>query len=70
MLALVPEHGGTVLQRARTDGADGRAHEIQLFSFEDQAALSAYMNDPRRLALADERDRVIARTEVFPVELV
>jgi hypothetical protein len=67
VLALVPEHRGTVLQRARSDGADGRPNEVQLFRFEDQAALQGYLDDPRRLALAPERDRVVARTELFPV---
>lgn len=67
VLAFVPEYGGVVLQRATTDGEDGRPHEIQFFRFGDQADLDGYLGDPRRLALADERDRVVARTELFPV---
>jgi antibiotic biosynthesis monooxygenase (ABM) superfamily enzyme len=70
VLALVPEHRGVVLQRAKSDGAADRPHEVQLFRFADQDALDDYLNDPRRLALADERDRVIARTETFPVTLL
>jgi hypothetical protein len=35
----------------------------------DQTALDAYLVDPRRTALTEERDRVIARTELFPVTL-
>lgn len=69
VLALVPEHGGTVLQRAISDGAHGRPNEVQLYRFESGAALDGYVSDPRRLALAEERDRVVARTEVFPVTL-
>lgn len=69
VLALVPEHRGTVLQRARSDGTDGRPHEIQLFRFEGQAALDGYLQDPRRVALSGERDRVVARTELFPVSI-
>lgn len=69
VLALVPEHGGTVLQRAVSDGADGRPHEVQLYRFAGQAGLDSYLADPRRTALAEERDRVVARTEVFPVDL-
>ncbi|WP_028660057.1 hypothetical protein [Nocardioides insulae] len=69
VLALVGEHSGTVLQRARSDGAGGCPHELQLFRFEDQSALEGYLQDPRRLALAGERDRVVARTQLFPVEL-
>ncbi|MDH2412870.1 hypothetical protein [Nocardioides sp. CER19] len=67
VLAFVAEHRGAVVQRARSDGADGRPNEVQLFRFDDQGALQAYLGDPRRLALADERDRVVARTELFPV---
>ena len=33
VLALVGEHSGEVLHRARTDGADGRPLEIQLFEW-------------------------------------
>lgn len=66
--ALVPEHGGTLLSRAVGEGAENTPHEVHLYRFPDQASLDAYMADPRRLALADERDRVIAETIVFPVE--
>jgi hypothetical protein len=34
------------------------------------AALDDYMTDGRRLALSDERDRAIARTQVINVELI
>jgi hypothetical protein len=69
VLPLIRDHGGEVLQRARGDGADGRPHEVQFYRFPGQAAIDAYIADPRRLALAEERDRVVARTDVFPVEL-
>lgn len=70
VLELVPEHGGTVLQRAVSDGAEGRPHEVQLYRFASQAHLDSYLADPRRTALEDERDRVVAATELFPVELL
>jgi uncharacterized protein (DUF1330 family) len=70
VLDLVPVHGGTVLQRARSSGADGQPLEIQLLEFPSIAALNEYMTDDRRLALADDRDRAVARTEVINVELV
>ena len=70
VLDLVPEHGGTVLNRARSSGADGQPLEIQLLEFPSAAALSDYMTDSRRLALADDRDRAVARTEVINVELI
>jgi uncharacterized protein (DUF1330 family) len=70
VLALVPEHGGQVLQRVRGDGAGGQPLEIQILTFPSPDALAAYMNDQRRTALAADRDRAIARTEVINVELI
>ncbi|SFS09244.1 hypothetical protein SAMN04487846_2508 [Microbacterium sp. cf046] len=67
VLALFPDHGATVLQRAFGDGADDQPVEVQLLRFPDRAALDAYMADPRRTALLGERDRVLARTELFAV---
>ena len=68
VLALIGEHGGVVLQRVQGDGAEGSPHEVQLFRFSNQESIDAYIADPRRLALAAERDRVVARTDVFPVQ--
>lgn len=70
VLQLVQTHGGRVLQRARTDGADNSPLEIHLLQFPSENALGAYMNDPRRAALAADRDLAIARTEVHRVEIV
>jgi hypothetical protein len=69
VLALVAEHRGEVVQRAIGDGAGDGPDEVQLYRFLDDAALQGYLADPRRLALAEERDRVIARTELFPVTI-
>jgi hypothetical protein len=69
VLALVAEHRGRVLQRARTDGSGDQPLEIQMFSFESQEAMDGYMGDARRLALTDERDRAVARTELMYVAL-
>ncbi|MCL2534244.1 MAG: hypothetical protein FWE39_08760 [Nocardiaceae bacterium] len=69
VLALVAEHRGRVLQRARTDGSDDQPLEIQMFSFESQDAMDGYMADERRLALSDERDGAVARTEIMRVTL-
>lgn len=70
VLALVPEHRGEVLRRVRSQGQDGQPHEVQMFRFRDGAALEAFLSDPRRLALSDERDRTVRRTELFPVDLL
>jgi hypothetical protein len=48
------------VQRGVTDGPEGRPREIQFFAFESQDALDGYVNDERRLALADERNRTVA----------
>ena len=70
VLAIAVEHGGRVLQRARSDGSGGHPLEVQTLAFPSAAALDAFMTDERRQALAAERERVIARTEVIEVELV
>ena len=69
VLALLPEHGIDLIVRAIGDGAGVRPIETHVYRLPGQAALDAYIADPRRTALADERDRVIARTELFPVVL-
>jgi uncharacterized protein (DUF1330 family) len=69
VLELVPEHGGRVLQRARSSGAGGQPLEIQLLEFPSAQALDAYQADDRRQALAGERAGVIARTDVIEVQL-
>jgi hypothetical protein len=68
VLALVGEHSGEALHRARTDGADGRPLEIQLFEWASQEAMDGYMTDPRRTSLSEEHERAIARTEIVPVQ--
>lgn len=67
VLALVPAHGGTVLQRARSSGEGGHPLEVQFSRFPSEDALQAYLADDRRVALAAERDRVVARTELMRV---
>ncbi|MEK8227286.1 hypothetical protein NKG05_16145 [Oerskovia sp. M15] len=72
VLALVPRHGGRVTSRLRSvPGEDtARPTEVQVIEMPDDAALAAYMADPDRLALAGERDRAVARTEIVRVERV
>lgn len=70
VLELMDAHGARVLQRARTDGADGSPLEIQLLEFPSRVALERYMEDERRVALTDERDAAIARTEVLEIDLI
>jgi uncharacterized protein (DUF1330 family) len=70
VLELMRDHGARLLQRARTDGADGRPLEIQVLEFPSQTGLDGYMGDKRRIALAGERKAAIARTDVLSVDLV
>lgn len=67
--ALVPDHGGEMLSRVIGDGADGNPHEVHVYRFPGQAAIDAYMADPRRLALAEEREATVASTVLFPVRI-
>jgi uncharacterized protein (DUF1330 family) len=70
VLEFVAEHGGQVRERARTDGANGAPLEIHLIDFPSEEAFDGYLNDPRRQAMAAERDRAIERTEVHRVDYV
>jgi uncharacterized protein (DUF1330 family) len=70
VLDIASGYGGRVLQRARSEGGDGQPLEIQLLEFPTAQAVAEFMADGRRQALADERDRVVARTEVIDVQLV
>ncbi|CAM3600879.1 hypothetical protein OCAE111667_17440 [Occultella aeris] len=69
VIALLVDHGAQIVQRAVSGGADGSPHEVQVYRFGGQADLDRYLTDPRRTALAAERDRVVARTDLFPVTL-
>ena len=71
VLGLLADHGGRVLQRGSVipDGGNGeRPAEVQFLEFPSQGALDAYMSDPRRLALAADRDAAVARTDVLRVQ--
>ena len=70
VLRFVPDHGGRVLQRARTAGEAGQPLEVQLVQFPSEDALASYMADERRTALSGDRDAAIERTEVLRVDLV
>lgn len=62
-----------MLQRVRataTDPTGAQPFEVQVIEFPSPAALDAYLADDRRAALADRRDRAIARTELLPADVV
>lgn len=67
VLALLPDYGVEVIERMRSERGPEHPTEVQLFRVPRQALLDAYLVDPRRLELTAERDRVVARTELFRV---
>ena len=73
VLGMLAEHGGQIIQRARVERGDSSSDEpteVQLLRFASEAALDGYMNDARRVALADQREKIIAMTEIMRVKLV
>ena len=70
VLGIASGYGGRVLQRARSNGADGQPLEVQILEFPSARAVEEFMADGRRQSLAGERERVIARTEVIDIQLV
>jgi uncharacterized protein (DUF1330 family) len=72
VLALLGDHDGRLLARARTrpGAGDGAPDETQLIEFSSQTGYEGFLADPRRVALAAERDAAIARTDLYPVEVV
>ena len=70
VLNLLPDHGAVVLQRGTVSPVgDDAPTEVQFIEFPSQAALDAYTSDPRRTAMAPERDAAVARTDIYPVHL-
>jgi hypothetical protein len=43
VLELLTDHDGTLLSRVRSDGADGRALEVQLLEFPSDVELDGYL---------------------------
>jgi uncharacterized protein (DUF1330 family) len=71
VLELITHHyGGVLVSRVRCQTTPTGPDEVQVIQFPDQAALDSYSADPRRQALAAERDRVVARTEVLVSQLL
>ena len=70
VVALLPDHGGRLLQLFRPVGGRDDPSEVQLLQFPGEDALDAFMADERRTALRDERDAAVGRTEVLRVNVV
>jgi uncharacterized protein (DUF1330 family) len=70
VLTLMADHDGRILQRGTiSDGDAGAPTEVQILEFGSAAAVDAYIADPRRTAMAAERDAAIARTDVHRIRL-
>lgn len=68
VLALITEHGGRVANRLRNLAQDEGPTEIHVLEFPSEKVFNEYMSDGRRLALAADRERSIARTDVLRVQ--
>ena len=68
VLALLTDHDGQVIHRAHVIGDDGPS-EVQILRLGSDDALAAYLSDPRRTALAGQRDAAIERTDVLRIQL-
>lgn len=73
VLALLSEHSGRVVVRARASAGHERGdgpYETQVIEFDSPDGLASYLADARRTALAGERDAAIMRTAMQHVDLV
>ena len=71
VLPYVADHGGAVLYRARTHGERDEPNEIHLIQFPSEAALDAYIKDPRPVpCLVGVRDQAIERTQLLRVDVI
>jgi uncharacterized protein (DUF1330 family) len=71
VLALLPEHGGRLVARARrTSPSTDGPYETQLIQFTSPDGFASYMADDRRTSLAAARDAAIERTELQHVDLI
>lgn len=70
VLALIPKHGGRVVSRVRRVGEGTGPLEVQVIHMPSDDAVTDYMQDPERVALADVHREAVARTEVLNVESI
>lgn len=69
-LGLIANHNGHVLQRVSSPIGGDPPDEVQIVQFPDEAAYASFIDDPRRASAARLRDRCVARTDVFRVDVV
>lgn len=67
-LRIFRKHGGEIVAAFKPDlNLEGKSNpdEIQVLKIHSMEAFKKFLNDPERTGLSDERDRVIAKTEMF-----
>jgi len=64
--AIMSNYGGNVEQVVRCSGVEGSPFEVHIVTFPSTQALQEYRDDPRLVELRPLRERVIARTEIWP----
>jgi len=65
---LFRKYGGEVVvaySPARNDASADFPDEIQILRITGTAEFERFMNDPERLAMSEERERVIRKTEIY-----
>ena len=64
---LMAQHGGRIERAFRRDATHGSEEpfEVHLVAFPNEEAFAAYRDDARTLALKEQRERLIARTEIW-----
>jgi len=70
VLERLAPYGARLLDRMRVAERGDGPFEIHVIEFPNDDAFEGYMNDPDRIAMADLRERAIARTEVLRVARV
>jgi uncharacterized protein (DUF1330 family) len=72
VLALVPEHRGVIVARlGRSVGSAADApDEVHVLTFPSRRDFEAFRDDPRRAALAEQRQHVVEQADVHAYEIL
>jgi uncharacterized protein (DUF1330 family) len=68
VLDIFKKYGGEIVVAyapAMEDNSEDVPDEIQVLRIADRSQFNAFMQDPERLKMADERTSVIRKTEVY-----
>ena len=72
VIPILREYGGTLMTvfNPQQSSEVSRPDEVHLLEFPTECALNAYRTDPRVAALAEERNSVISKTELYISEKI